>query len=107
MGDGDVLLEPLEHRVRLVLPAPEILSARLDNERTYVHTRKTDALAERNEAIETRARQLAERSIHEAALEAGILDRAKQNAGQTLTALVRSLGYDRVEINWANAVTEK
>ena len=107
MGDGDVVLEPLEHRVRLLLPAPEILSARLDNERTYVHTRKTDALAERNESIETRARQLAERSIHDAALEAGILERAKQNAAQTLTALVRSLGYDRVELSWATPVSEK
>lgn len=101
MRDGDVSAEPLERRVRLVLPSPEILSVRLDNERTYVHTRKTDLLARRVEEIETRARQHAEHSIHEAALSAGILERAKQSTEHTLTVLVRSLGYERVQIAWS------
>lgn len=101
LRDGDVVLEPRERRVRLTLPPPEILSARLDNERTYVHTRNTDLLADRVEEIETRARQHAEQSIREAALQAGILERAKHSTQQTLSALVRSLGYDVVEVVWA------
>ena len=101
MRDGDVTAEPLAHRVELRLPAPEILSARLDAGRTYVHTRKTDLLAKRNEQIESRARELAESSIRDAALEQGILDRAAQSAEHTLTVLVRSLGYDQVHVRFA------
>lgn len=101
MRDGDIVAEPIERRVRLRLPPPELLSVRLDNERTYVHTRKTDLLARRVEEIETRARRLAESSIREAALSAGILERAKQSGEHTLTALVRSLGYDHVTVTWS------
>jgi hypothetical protein len=111
MQDGDVTIEPAAHRAKLRLPAPELLSVRLDNERTYVHTRKTDLLAQRKDEIETRARQLAEASIREGALSAGVLDRAKQSAEHTLTVLVRALGYDQVEIVWddgpAPPVTEQ
>jgi hypothetical protein len=101
MRDGDITALPAERRVQVLLPAPEILTVRIDNERTYVHTRKTDLLAERVEEIETRARRLAEDSIREAALSAGILERAKQDAEHTLTVLIGSLGYQRVEISWA------
>ena len=102
MVDGDVTIEPQVKRVRMRLPAPEILSTRLDNERTYVHTRRTDLLAQRKDEIETRARQLAEASIREGALQASILDKAKQSAEHTLTALLRSLGYDQVVVEWAD-----
>jgi hypothetical protein len=102
--DGDVKLiaDPRSRRVQLRLPAPEILSARLDNQRTYVNSRKTDLLAQRGDQLETDARRLAERSIRDAALEAGVLERARQGAEQSLTTLVRGLGYDRVEFEWAS-----
>jgi hypothetical protein len=74
------------------------LSSRLDNERTYVHTRKTDTLAQRKEALETRARVEAERSIEEAAKKSGILERAGKNATRTVESLVRSLGYTDVTV---------
>jgi hypothetical protein len=102
LSDGDVTLvaEPRTRLVRLRLPPPELLSVRLDNARTYVHTRRTDLLAQRGEQLETRARQLAETSIRDAALEAGILERARQSAERTLSTLTRSLGYDRTELVW-------
>ena len=101
MRDGDVTALPDERRVRIQLPPTEILVVRLDNELTYVHSRKTDFLAKRAEEIETRARQIAEESIRGAALSAGILDRARQGAEQSLTVLIRSLGYDHVDVTWA------
>ena len=103
MRDGDVTIEPEARRARLVLPPPEILMVRLDNERTYVHSRKTDFMAKRTIELETHARRLAEDAIRDAALETGVLQRAQRNAGHTLTALVRSLGYDHVEIAWHGA----
>jgi hypothetical protein len=98
LGAGDVVADPEERRARIVLPPPQILSAKLDNERTYVHTRTTDTLARRAESLETRARQEAERSIEKAARESGILERASKNAQRTVETLVRSLGYTDVQV---------
>jgi len=96
----DVSVEQPSGRVVIRLPPPEILSHRLDNQRTYVHTRKTDLLARRNEALETEARRRAEESVVEAATEAGILKRARTNAAKTVEALVRSLGHAKVEVQF-------
>lgn len=102
MQDGDVVVDPDARTARIVLPEPEVLSTRLDSERTYVHHRSTDALARRSETLETRARQEAERTLRDAAVEAGILDRARDNARETVTVLVRSLGYDDVQVTFAS-----
>ncbi len=96
----DVEVDDQGQRARIVLPPPEVLITRLDNERTFVHTRTTDALAKRNEALETRARQEAERSLQSAAIEAGILDVARENAERVIRTLVESLGYSDVTIVW-------
>lgn len=104
MSDGDVVIEPDEGRATLTLPAPEIFSAHLDNERTYVHTRDTDALAARDDHLETRARREAEATLRESAIESGILDRARRNAETALRTLVTALGYDHVEIRWRDQI---
>src|SRR5690349_15132689 len=41
---SNIEVDPVARSVRIVLPPPEVFSARLDNERTYVHSRKTDML---------------------------------------------------------------
>ncbi|HEY2736428.1 MAG TPA: DUF4230 domain-containing protein, partial [Polyangiales bacterium] len=96
LRDGDVRFDPDKHVAYITLPPPIVLSARLDNDSTYVHTRKTDALALRAKTLETRARQEAEHALREAALDAGILRRARDNAERTVRTLVQSLGFDRV-----------
>ncbi|HET6338293.1 MAG TPA: DUF4230 domain-containing protein [Polyangiales bacterium] len=100
MQDGDVTIDEKNHRAQLTLPPPELLSVRIDNDRTYVHSRKTDFFAQQQIELETRARQAAEESIRDAAISGGILNRARINAASTLTALVRSLGYDEVSVSW-------
>jgi Protein of unknown function (DUF4230) len=95
---GDVTVDPARRTARLELPAPEILHAALDNEKTYVHSRKTGTLASRNENLESRARKEAERTLVESARQAGLLNRASENARRTVEALVHSLGYDKVEV---------
>jgi len=97
---GDVQVHPTTHSVLMRLPPPELLSVRLDNERTYVHSRKTDLLAKPDLDMEKRARQLAEETIRSAALDTGILERARENAERTLGALLRSLGYEQFELSW-------
>jgi len=98
MRDGDVTVDAAQKRVRLRLPPPELLSVNLDNKKTYVHTRKTDLMADRNDEIETRARRLAEESIRSGALASGILERAQEGARRTLEALLRSLDFEQIEI---------
>lgn len=102
MSDGDVIIEPDLHRATIVLPPPEIFEARLDNEHTYVHTRETSTLAEPSPGLETRARQEAERTLRTSAESAGLLQRARQNAKTTIMALVRSLGFDEVEVRFSD-----
>jgi len=94
----DIVAEAPEKRVTITLPAPEVFHAELDNSKTYVHKRHTGALAFRKENLETRARQEAERSLIEAALQAGLLNRASDNARRAVEGLVRGLGYEQVEV---------
>jgi hypothetical protein len=98
MRTGDITTDTEGKRATIVLPPPMLFSARLDNQRTYVHSRRTDVLAQRAESLETRARQEAERTLRDAALSQGILERARTNVERTITTLVRSLGYEQVEV---------
>lgn len=96
----DVLIDDERRQAIVRLPRATILSRRLDNQRTYVHTRRTDAWAVRQEHLETRARQEAERTLEEAALSGGILAQAEESVGRTVDSLLRSLGYERVEVRF-------
>jgi len=98
LGPGDVKVDIERRTASVTLPPGEIFGSALDGERTYVHTRKTGVLARRRENLETRARQEAERTLLEAAREAGIVARAEENAIRTVGELVRSLGYERVDV---------
>ncbi len=107
LSEEDIRVDPDKRTATIRLPAAEILSTRLDNERTYVHTRTTDVLAVRKESLETRARREAERSIGQAALDAGILERAERNAQRAVEALVRSLGYQHVQVTFKKPKLEE
>ncbi len=100
LKDGDVTVDPEKKRATIRLPKPEILSSRVDNDKTYVHARSTDVLAKRKETLETEARKEAEKSIVEAAKQSGLLDRAQKNAQKTVESLVRSLGYEQITIEF-------
>jgi len=100
LQDGDVTFDEPSGTARMRLPQPEVLSSRLDEKGTYVYTRKTDLLAKRNEALETRARQEALAAIEKAAAEAEVMGRARQQAERQLRALATQLGAKQVEISW-------
>lgn len=100
IAEEDVHVSEDGRRVTVVLPVVRVLSARLDNDRTYVHHRDTDLLARRRESLETDARREAERTLEDAALEAGILERAQRNAAATVEALLRSLGFTDIDVRF-------
>ena len=98
LGPADVEVSPDRTRVRIQLPRAEVLQTVLDGEHTYVHTRRTDLLAKRNETLETNARNEAERTLTQAALSAGILDKADAQARRVIRELVTALGFLEVEV---------
>jgi hypothetical protein len=100
MRDNDVVIDAQTRSVKVLLPPAQVLAATLDNDATYVHTRRTDALAKRQETLETRARQEAESTLRDAALAGGILQRAREGAERTVGTLLRSLGFELVEIRF-------
>jgi hypothetical protein len=104
--DGDVTVDRTAWRAEIVLPPPRVLQTRIDSEHTYVHSRSTDILAQRREELETEARREAERTLEASAIEAGILDRARENARRTVGALVRSLGYTEVTVRFRDGGDE-
>jgi hypothetical protein len=84
--------------VQIILPAPEILYSRIDNERTYVYERKTGLLVPPDQTLEGRARQLAEESLVEWAIERNIFEAAETAGRLKIENLLRSLGFTEIEI---------
>jgi Protein of unknown function (DUF4230) len=102
LRDTDVIVDPASHTVHLHVPAPTVTSATLDERATHVYSRSTDTLARRNEQLEGAARLKAEEQMRQAAIDAGILDRARASADRTLRSLLRALGYEGVDLDWAD-----
>jgi len=98
LAEGDVTVDREAGSAVIVLPPARVLSTRLDNERSWVYARSTDVLAQRKEDLETRARQEAERTLEQSAVDGGILERARTNAERTIATFVRSLGYTSVSV---------
>jgi hypothetical protein len=100
MKDADVTVDWPARRARLRLPPPEVFAATIDNTKTHVYQRSTDVLATRKEALEGMARQDAETSMKKAAIDGGILERARASAARSVEGLVRGLGFTDVTIEW-------
>ncbi|MEM9863913.1 MAG: DUF4230 domain-containing protein [Myxococcota bacterium] len=93
-----ITVDPDRRTVRVELPPPELFDARLDGERTYVHTRETSTFVRPSATLETRARREAESTLRSSALDAGLLDRARENGRATLRALLISLDFQQIDI---------
>jgi hypothetical protein len=93
---GDVSVKGDAVQVRL--PPPQVLTTRIDNDRTKVYSRTTGLLVNQDIDLESKARLAAERQITQAALDDGILDKASQNARTNVTALLYGLGFHSVDV---------
>lgn len=98
LGEDAVTVDATTGEVTITLPPARVLTTAVDEERTYVHARSTDLLAERRDDLETLARREASSSLEAAAIEGGLLVRADASAARTVEALARSLGHDRVTV---------
>lgn len=87
--------------VELRLPEPIVFSTRVDNARTRVYTRETGLLSSPDPELESETRREAERQLTQAALDGGILRTAAANARTTLTSLLNGLGFESVNVVYA------
>lgn len=83
-------------RLHIVLPTPEILYSKLDNQQTKVYDRKLGLLTKGDKNLESEVRLAAEMSIREMACIGGVLDQASTNVRQQLSVLFLSLGFSEV-----------
>ncbi len=84
--------------ITITLPAPEILSANINNSQTQVFDRSTGLFTKGELNLEAQARQKAETAIYQAACDGGILDEATKNAKQQLELIFKSSGFTSVTI---------
>lgn len=82
--------------LQIKLPEAEIFVATLDNEKSYVYDRQTGILRKQDVELETLARQAAEKEIHDAAINEGILDQAALNAQVFLDRLLNNIGFEEI-----------
>jgi hypothetical protein len=93
---GDVQVNGDAVQVRL--PPAQILTTRIDNGRTRVYSRITGLLVSADPNLESEVRQAAEQQIAQAALDDGILLKARHNARTSVTALLYGLGFRTVNV---------
>ncbi len=102
LTDRDVIVSSDGMSVTLTLPASEIFSARLNNERTRVYDRQTRLITQltggQDPNLETQARQEAERQILAAACENGIMERAANEAKRSMEQFLRLLEFENVTV---------
>lgn len=85
--------------VRVHLPSAEIFTTSLDNTKTKVYSRDTGLFSSPDPNLEGEVREAAEHQLRQAALDDGILKTANANAGQTITNILKSLGFAKVEVD--------
>ncbi len=99
---SDVTISPDGNGVTVILPASEIFSARLNNDRTKVYDRDvrvvTQLFGGQNPDLETEARREAERQILAAACENGIMQRAADDARRSMEQFLRLLEFDSITV---------
>ena len=87
-----------DRAVSLEVPAAEIFATRIDNSRSQVYSRETGLFVRPDPNLETEVRRAAERQVHQAALDSGILKTAADNGRATLEHLLQGLGFESVVI---------
>jgi len=105
--DADrVTLSPDGSSASILLPAPRIGEARLDQENSRVVDRDRGVLDRlggvfvENPTDDSELYALAEKRLTAAAAESDVLERAEENTRDMLTSLARSLGVEHVEVTF-------
>jgi hypothetical protein len=82
--------------VTVELPPAQIIFVEVDTDATQVYDRDTGLFTKGDSQLETEARQVAEEILVNAALEHGILEKARANAETTIERFLEGLGYTEI-----------
>lgn len=86
--------------VEITAPAAAIQYVAVDQEATQILERETGLFTKGDPQLESEARLIAETTLTDASLEAGILDQAEDSARIALTNLFLGLGYEEVVVTF-------
>ncbi|MBX3232318.1 MAG: DUF4230 domain-containing protein [Labilithrix sp.] len=100
LGPDDVGFDEATKTATIELPAPEVFSTRFDEAHSYVHSRRTDTFAVRNEGLEAAARREAAAAFAKAGREPRAIDLAKEHAATQLRALAKAWGAKDLIVRW-------
>jgi hypothetical protein len=99
---SDVNISSDGESITIKLPPTEIFSAALNNQRTRVYNRDTKLLTQitngEDPSLETQARQAAESEILKAACEAGVMQRAADEAKQSVERFLGLLDFSSITV---------
>jgi hypothetical protein len=84
--------------IHVTLPPSQLFLTALDNQHTRVYARSTGILVPVDQNLESETRAKAQQQLQQAALGDGILDAASKNARATITTLLYSLGFQKVDV---------
>lgn len=107
LRDEDARFDEATKTATITLPEPEVLSTRFDEVRSYVHSRKTGTLAERNEQLEAVARREATTAFEAAGRQKDVRDRAKEQAERQIRSLATAWGAKNVIVTWRPLVPQE
>jgi hypothetical protein len=96
LTEDDLLTDGTQ--VQLVLPAPEILSLSIDNERSHVVYYDKSLIVGHDVELEGDTRRIADEAISKQAIEIGILDNAADYGQLYFENYLRSLGFTDVQV---------
>lgn len=100
VGADDVKVDDEANAIALRLPAPSVTGIEVDNDQTRVYDRDTGLFNPGDDDLERTARLAAEELMVDAALEEGLLDKARDNTELALTELLIATGFDDVTITF-------
>lgn len=96
----DVKIDPSDsHSIHVTLPASQLFLTTIDNQHTRVYARSTGLLVPVDQNLESDTRARAQQQLQDSALSDGILDNARKNARATITTLLFSLGFQKVDVS--------
>lgn len=98
LADRDIIANPAQGTVTVMLPAPEITYVSVDNEATHVYNRDTGLFTKGDPRLESEARRAAEEILVQQVIDQGLLDQAADEAELVLRGFLESLGYTDIEI---------
>lgn len=98
LGEADIRIDG--PRVEVLLPAPEILDAHLDEEQTRVLDDSSGLFRRFDKNLQQEARRKGLEQVRRAALESGILEEARRRARLELENLLRRLGFTEIDVRF-------